>query len=216
MKSGNAISTGTQGVVLALVIITAVLTGPAYCQTGEVSILIQSSPANGGTISPGIGVHTFISDTEFTLTAVPKPGYQFVYWLGDVADPTASRTVVYLDMPKIIIAVFERSEHEVILAAQVGIKSAPRGGMLRSGGDYGRQGYSGGGAKRPHKLRWPEWPEPEDEEESDFPVPGEDEAGFPVPGEGDADFPVPDIPEPATAVLLALGTLLAARKRAGK
>lgn len=205
MKSGNAISAGTQGVVLALVIIAAVLTGPAYCQTDEVSILIQSSPANGGTISPGIGVHTFISDTEFTLTAVPKPGYQFIYWLGDVADPTVSRTVVYLDMPKIIIAVFERSEHEVILAAQVGIKSAPRGGMLRSGGDYRRQGYSGGGAKRPHKFRWPEWPDEEPEE-----------GDLPVPGEGDADFPVPETPEPATAVLLALGTLLAARKRAGK
>lgn len=213
MKSGNAISAGTQGVVLVLVIIAAVLTGSAYCQTDEVSVLIQSSPANGGTISPGIGVHTFISDTEFTLMAVPKPGYQFVYWLGDVADPTASSTVVYLDMPKIIIAVFERSEHEVILAAQVGIKSTPIGGLLYSAWDYGRQGYSGGGAKRPHKFRWPA---PEEWEEGDLPVPGEGEADFPVPGEGEADFPVPDIPEPATAVLLALGTLLAARKRAGK
>ena len=215
MKSCNAISAGTQGVVLALVIITAVLTGPAYRQTDEVSILIQSSPANGGTISPGIGVHTFISDTEFTLTAIPKPGYQFVYWMGDVADPTASRTVVYLDMPKIIIAVFERSEHEVILAAQIGIKSTPIGGMLLNARDYSRRSGGGGGGKRPHKYRGSQWPD-EGWEEGDFPVPGEEEAGFPVPGEGEADFPVPDIPEPATAVLLALGTLLAARKRAGK
>ena len=189
---------GVQRAILILVVIAAGLSGQAYCRTDEVALLIQQSPANGGTVSPDVGVHSFGLDTEVTLTAIARPGYQFVYWLGDVADPTANRTVAYLDTPKIIIAVFKWSEYE-LLVPLAGIKSSPVGGIIPSTRDYGRRGYTGGGRKRPHKLRWPQWPELKNDE-------------FPVPEKGDDKFPVPNTPEPATAVLLALGTLLASRR----
>ncbi len=172
-------------------------------------LLLQQTPPQGGTITPAVGVHNFGLNTDVTLTAIPKPGYQFVYWLGDVSDPTANRTIVYLDAPKIVIAVFEQSEYE-FLAVQERAQSAPGGGLFRSAADYARQrggqgGNGGGGGRRPGPLEPPEPEKPED-----FPVPkvGED---FPVPEVGE-DFPVP-IPEPATLSFLALGSLVLLRKR---
>ena len=48
------------------------------------------------------------------LTAVPRPGYHFLYWLGDVIDPHSISTAAYLDGPKIIVAVYARiSEDEI-------------------------------------------------------------------------------------------------------
>lgn len=195
MKGNSSTSIGWQGVILAIVVIAAGLPEPAYCATDDPVLLLQQSPAEGGTVTPQAGVHHFDLNTDVTLTAVPKPGYQFVYWLGDVSDPTANRTVVYLDAPKIVIAVFDRVEYE-FLAMDERAQSAPIGGLLAHAGDYGRQGYTGGGRKRPSKFRWPGPSEP----------PPPDEAN---------DFPVP-APEPATAVLLILGSLFALTGRKGK
>ena len=75
---------------------------------GDYAVLVQESPVGAGEIKPGIGVHTFSINETVTLTTVPKPGYRFVYWLGDVSNPTTNRTMLAVDGPKIIIAVFEQ------------------------------------------------------------------------------------------------------------
>jgi hypothetical protein len=210
MRRSNSILIGWQTAILALVVFLCGLPVPAYCQgpilrpfakwepqaDGTV-LLLQQTPPEAGKITPGVGVHSFESDTEVTLTAVAKPGYQFVYWLGDVSEPTANRTIVYLDAPKIIIAVFERSEYE-FLFVQERSQNAPAGGLYISGAVAGQGGFVGGGGERPPKWRWPP-PEPEESEP------------IPVPEEGD-DFPVP-IPEPATVCLLGLGGLILLRRR---
>jgi hypothetical protein len=51
-----------------------------------------------------------------------------MYWLGEVANPTSSRTVVYIDKPKIIVAVFDRSEYEIPEIAERGGGQAAIGG----------------------------------------------------------------------------------------
>ncbi len=204
MKSNSSISMliRWQIVLLAVAVIAAAFAGPAYCQIDGTALLLQQAPEQGGRITPSVGVHHFESGTEISLTAIAKPGYQFVYWLGDVGDPTASSTIVYLDSPKIVIAVFERAEYEFLI-----VEEGPQngrgggGGLRRSAGDYSRQG-GGSGGKRPPKFRWPQPPEEEEppEVEEDFPVP--------EPVDEEEDFPVP-IPEPATGVLLVLGSLFA-------
>ena len=203
MKRNNSIFIGWKGVVLALAVVLCGLLEPAYCQTDGTALLLQQTPPQGGKISPSVGIHHFEPYAEVTLTAVPKPGYHFVYWLGDVSDPTANSTIVYLDAPKIVIAVFERVEYD-FLVAEEGSQSSPVGGLVGSAGDYARGGGGGGIGRRPSPPSWPSPP----------PAPEKD---FPVPPEGN-DFPVPEpIPEPATGILLVLGSLFAlARRRAGK
>jgi hypothetical protein len=136
-------------------------------------------------------VHYLELDTSVTLTAVPRPGYQFIYWLGDVSDPELNRTTAYLDAPKIIIAIFERAEFELedMSEATQGIPGGLAGGLIASAPDFSRQEFSGGGARRQSVSRPPaQPPEPE-----------------PLPP---PEIPVP-VPEPTTLVLLAVGSYLA-------
>ena len=197
---------GWQSIVLAIVVIVGGLAGPAYCQTNGVALLLQQTPVQGGTLNLSMGVHNFELYTEVTLTAIAKPGYQFVYWLGDVRDSTSNNTTVYLDGPKIIIAVFERARYEFVVLEEEPT-SAPVGGLRASAADYASGGGGGGGGRRAHKPSSSEQPKPpEPEEPDDFPIPDEETGGD--------EFPIPEpIPEPATVALLALGTIPALLRR---
>ena len=201
MKKNNMKISNWVLIAAALIAAGAVMPRSAYAQNDDgIAILIQQSPVQGGTVSPEAGVHKFAIGEEVVLTAVPHPGYQFVYWIGDVGDLTANRTTVYLNSPKIIIAVFERSEFEFLVTDEL-TQSRPGGGLVRSPGDYGNQGFSGGGGGIPHDGHEQSSFKPQD----DFPTPPNNEAN---------DFPAPEpIPEPATILLLSLGCLGLVRKR---
>lgn len=181
---------GWQGLILAIALVLCGLLERAYCQTNGSVLLLQQTPPQGGKITPDVGVHHFGLHTYVTLTAVPKPGYIFVYWMGDVSDPTANRTVVYLDAPKIVIAVFERDRYEHLDIRDIG-RSAPIGGVFVGAAEYGRGGFTGGGGKKP---------KPHNGETEEIPEP---------------DFPVP-VPEPAVVYMLGLAGLALMRKRRAK
>ena len=191
MKPGVPPFIGWRGLISAIAIIVCCLFAPAYCQTSEVSLLLQQTPAKGGAITPTAGVHHFELNSEVTLTAVPKPGYQFIYWLGDVSDPGAASTVVYLDKPKIIIAVFGQTENGTLIAEE-GISFGGGGGAGGSGlvntvANFGYMGGmssgTGGRAKSPKVVYVKS---------------------------------IEVIPEPATGVLLLLGSLFALARRGAK
>ena len=155
-------------------------------QIGLTALVLQQSPSAGGRISPSVGIHYFELNTVVTLSAIANPGYEFVYWLGEVNDPVSSTTTVYLDGPKIIIAVFERSEFELLAERNMGYGAG--GGLVRKVAEYT---YPSGSIQFPP----PEPPRP--------PSP-------PQPPEP----PKPPIPEPSTGILLVLGSwlMLAQRK----
>lgn len=192
VKRGTTTFVGRGRLALAAAIIVWGLFAPADCQAQEVLLLLEQTPVKGGDTTPITGVHHFKPGSEVLLSASPRPGYQFVHWLGDVSDATARSTVVYLNKPKVIVAVFEQAKDNAkdILPAGGGgggglmptaVNFAPQGGISAGGG--------GGGGK---------------------PQPG------PVTYVLDTNEKTPEVPEPATGVLLVMGSLFAFARRRGK
>ena len=143
------------------------------CDASAYELCIDQSPARAGKVTPDAGTHRFSANSVVTLSAEPQPGYQFAYWLGDVADPTAQQTTVQVNAPKVIVAVFTVAVEK------------PFERTLGGGG--------GGGMLVPTAL--------------DLSSPG-----WTSPGGGKSETKIivtPPIhtPEPATVLLLTLGTL---------
>ena len=190
MKPGGPPFIGWRGLISAIAIIVCWLFAPAYCQTSDVALLLQQTPSKGGAITPIAGVHHFELNSEITLTAAPKPGYQFLYWLGDVSDPAATKTVVYLDKPKIVIAIFGRTENGTLVVEEglsFGGGGAGGSGLVNTVANFGYTGGmssgAGGKAKSPTVVYVKN---------------------------------IEVIPEPATCVLLLLGSLFAFARRGAK
>ena len=201
MKGGNSPTNFGRRILLA--VFAAILTSlanPLSCQALQTAILLRQSPTEGGIINLGEGVHQFEQYTEITLTAIPKSGWQFVCWLGDVSDTSTPATTAFIDAPKIIIAVFERAAYEFLIG-EIGATSCawPKP-------DFKCAKLCPGGGRRHTEISAastsPTPPPPP-------PPPPSDK--FPVPQK----FPVP-LPEPTTVILLALGGMYAFRKHTYK
>ena len=194
-------------ILLLAVGLVMVLSDQGYCQRREsegYALMIQHSPVDGGTVTPGLGVHRFGLDEVVTLRAIPKPGYHFVYWLGDVLEETTEETTVVVDSPKIIIAVFERIEYSNLTELETIRPGIGRGGAMAVGTDFRM-----GPAINPGGWKDRDWPthEPPESYDRDFPVPD---------GDMGEDFPVPDnepIPEPATIAMVGVGAILLRKRK---
>jgi hypothetical protein len=177
------------GMRLVQMCMTAIILfgAPAWCAP-NVELMLEQSPSNAGRVTPGTGIHRFIPNTRIEITAIPQKGFQFAYWLGDVADPTASTTMVLLNDSKAIIAVYE--------------PMAPIPGddekIRRNGGGTG----GGGSGLRPSYADFFAMP---------FSAPGGGvSGGQSVTYQVIASEPVP---EPTTICLLGLGSLAFFKRR---
>jgi len=184
---------GRRAVLLAVAIIVAGLLAPAYSQTQSVALMLKQTPVKGGDIAPGPGIYQFKPGSQVTLTATAKPGYKFVQWLGDVSDATASNTVVYLNEPKGVVAVFEQSESDALEKDREFLSAGGGGGggsgLMPTALDLSRPGGmtagTGGGGATPRPIIY----------------------NINTGGK------VPEVPEPATGALLMLGGLFAFARR---
>jgi len=95
---------------IVIVVLVLGCIAPLMAQDGKLALLVQKSPEYGGSVTPLAGVRMAGERQLVEINAVPKQGYVFVYWLGDVTKPTNRNTTVLVDSPKIVVAVFERAE----------------------------------------------------------------------------------------------------------
>ncbi|NLK40471.1 MAG: PEP-CTERM sorting domain-containing protein [Planctomycetes bacterium] len=193
---------------MGVAVLIGVVSIPALAQEPDplgYTLLIQQSPPGAGTVSPGDGVHKFGIGEVVTLSAVPVEGYRFLYWLGDVSTATTPTTSVNLDSPKMVIAVFERANFEEEDQSLPAVGGAGRGAGSFSGliaSPYpvfapGSVNAASGGGEQTIIVNNPI---------IDFPdIPSQDDDDILVPGD--------PIPEPATVLLLAVGTAALSRKR---
>ena len=164
----------------------------ALCHAEQIStsngyaLLIEQTPADAGFVTPELGVHERNKGDVLNLRAIPKPGYKFLYWLGDVEDTTDNETSVAIDSPKIIVAVFARSGH-VGGGDDIGLTPGAGRTQLRSS----RASIRGGGGGRGATPR--------------------DRPSYNPPRRNDEE-----VPEPTTLLTLGLGSLIAMRHRRKK
>ncbi len=185
MKVNSPAYVGFKGVLFTCVIAVSCLVSPAYCQGRKITLLVQQTPNEGGAVAPLAGVYRYDPDSEVTLTATPNNGYEFLYWLGDVSDQQSISTVVHLNKPKIVIAVFEPIKGSLNVPNNIS-GGGGGGGLINNPVTVGQPAsLSGGGGGKPQQTKV-----------------------YAPAGEKN-----PVVPEPATGVLLALGSLLTFTKR---
>ncbi len=132
MKRQKSALSGWWVLALRLLVVFCALLGSAYCRAEEVAVLVEQSPPNGGEVAGGTGVRYYPRGSMIRLLAVPRPRYQFVYWLGDVVDPLLISTIVHIDGPKIIVAVYAKEEDFALEEMSPRIGIGPGGGIVRA------------------------------------------------------------------------------------
>lgn len=194
--------------VLAWLLTLAVV--PAYCGTGY-ALLLEQTPIEGGVVTPGAGVHNFTPGQTVTVAAAPRPGYQFVRWMGDVSAADAGTTTVTLDSPKVLVAVFERVEYSLPIPAQEPREENGGGGASGGSRDTGSsrmvfQSYTinGGGDVSPATTPLYNRPRYVNNIINNSIDTGK---GLPTPDGGD------NVPEPTTIMILGLGAVMGLSRR---
>jgi Divergent InlB B-repeat domain len=71
-----------------------------------VTLTMQVSPAGDGTTNPTPGSHDEDANSVVSITATANPGFHFINWSGNVANPTSSSTTVVMNQAQTVTANF--------------------------------------------------------------------------------------------------------------
>jgi hypothetical protein len=200
MKYGNTKSWSCAAVVCCAALLFC-FSAQVLGQEDGTSLMLEMSPPDGGYLNIKSGVHTFDRFAEVALKATPKPGYQFVCWLGSVAETSNGSTSVFLDSPKMVVAVFERTRFEMAGTEQQGggADAASTSNDSQRSSELIRSQVGVGDGSSVSLL--PGEPSFHNNSNNEFHVPDD----LPVPGG--------EVPEPATITLLAAGFFILAKRQ---
>jgi len=80
------------------------------------SLTVNIDPPEGGVVMKDPDKTEYDEGEQVTLTATPNPGYRFLNWTGEVADPNSPATTVTMDAAKEVTANFELITYTLTMA----------------------------------------------------------------------------------------------------
>ena len=72
----------------------------------DLTMQIQDAGQNPGTVSPGVGVHTYLSGTQVVLEATANTGWVFEHWSSGGQTIATNPLTITMDSDKIVTAIF--------------------------------------------------------------------------------------------------------------
>ena len=100
------------------------LTGPIFpfpIFTPDAVLDIQVQPPGGGTTTPSPGPVAVDFDTVVPLTAIANPGFRFVTWSNNVANPAQASTTIFVQGSQTVTAYFEACSCAADVTSVVGV-----------------------------------------------------------------------------------------------
>lgn len=107
-----------------------------YFLTKFVTIMIATSPANGGITNPPPGTYLYPVGKNITFSAIPSPGYHFDFWIFNGQIMKIKQLEIKAINNASIIAVFSNTSNPLLYSniIQDTVKSAPTAWLLSTSG----------------------------------------------------------------------------------
>jgi hypothetical protein len=99
---------------------------PVTAIPNELTIVI--SPAGSGTTNPAAGKNDEFPGSVVAIKATPNPGYSFLNWTGNVAEPTSASTAVIMSTDQNLTANFVAGN--TVLGGNILTKSGPQNARI--------------------------------------------------------------------------------------
>lgn len=97
---------------------------PVFC-IDRVSLILQVSPPEGGTVLPAAGTTLQCTGSVVSLVATPAPGYTFVNWSGNATFPNSPSTPLVMVEPQVVTANFAPCDCAINVTGSLAVTRGP-------------------------------------------------------------------------------------------